>query len=309
MTLFEAKSLLTNHNIIVNDIKSVIGSFNKDIFLVNNAYVLRPSLTNMQKEQENFKRIEHLCNVPKIEFQGKFKSDNDYYYTVLNMLPGIDFIDAISSMTIKQQNQLGVTVSIFLNNLHSIAGSQYDIGHYIPLIPEYSGNWKNGHIMYWDYLKENTGKLTLNENTTDIVKQAIQYLYSHVDDLVFQSGPVLLHNDFHPKNIVVDNGDFSGVIDWECSQFGECDFEMCHLIHWCLYPPKEGVNFKPFLSSLFSASPKCVSVPNISGRLTIYQIEHELIQLIWSGGKTEIDRTQKLTKWLEGSVDDLLHGF
>lgn len=309
MTINEAKSLVTNHGIIVQEIEPVTGSFKKDIFLINNAYVLRPSLASMQKEQDNFRRIERLCNVPKIEFQGTYESDEDYFYTILNMLPGKDFIDAIAGMTAKQQRQLGVSVALFLNALHGITGSRYDIGHYIPLIPDYSGTWKNGHILYWDYLQEQTENLKLTANAANTVKQAIRYLYSHADDLEYQSGPVLLHNDFHPKNIVVHNGDFSGVIDWECSQYGESDFELCHLIHWCLFPPKTNVDFRPFLSSLFGASPKCASVPNISGRLTIYQIEHELIQLIWSGGASETDRTHKLAKWLEGSVDDLLKSF
>ncbi len=116
----------------------------------------------------------------------------------------------------------------------------------------------------------------------------------------------MLHNDFHPKNIIVRDGEFSGVIDWECSQFGEADFDLCHLIHWCLFPPKPDADFRPFLWSLFHASPECVSVPDIAERLTIYQIEHELIQLIWSGGKSEDDRVRRLDAWLEGSVGDLL---
>ena len=307
MNINEAELLLRNHNIIVNDINSLTGSFNKDIFLINNTYVLRPSLVDMQKEQQNFKRIEHLLNVPKIEYMGKFKTNEDYYYTILNMLPGIDFIDAVSDMTLQQQKELGASISNFLNILHGITNTEYDIGHYLPLIPNYSGSWKSGHKKYSDYLFERTEKMQLNVNSCHIITQAFQYLNSYADVLDYQSGPVLLHNDFHPKNIVVNNGMFSGVIDWECSQFGESDFEMCHFIHWCLYPPKQDVDFKPFLRSLFNASPQCVMVPGIARRLTIYQIEHELIQLIWSNGKSEVDRTQKIIKWLAGSVDDLLN--
>ena len=69
--------------------------------------------------------------------------------------------------------------------------------------------------------------------------------------------------------------------------FGEADFELCHLIHWCVYPPKSSIDYRPFLRALFQAAPKCTQVPNLAQRLTIYQIEHEIQQIIWQCSETE----------------------
>ena len=105
--------------------------------------------------------------------------------------------------------------------------------------------------------------------------------------------------------MLLHKGKFSGVIDWECSQFGEVDFELCHVIHWCIYPPNPGVDFRPFLRGLFEASPRCARVPDLARRLTIYQIEHEMQQIIWSAGQAESWRVPRLVRWMDGEVEAL----
>jgi aminoglycoside phosphotransferase (APT) family kinase protein len=138
-----------------------------------------------------------------------------------------------------------------------------------------------------------------------VFESAYRFLQASVAALDFQTGPKLLHNDFHPKNILLQQGKFSGVIDWECSQFGEADFELCHFIHWCLYPPQPDINFRTFLRALFAAAPQCTQVPNLAQRLTIYQIEHEIQQIVWNASQAESWRVPRLMRWMDGDVDDL----
>lgn len=97
------------------------------------------------------------------------------------------------------------------------------------------------------------------------------------------------------------------MIDWECSQFGEADFELCHLIHWCVYPPKASIDYLPFLQSLFQTAPKCTQIPILTQRLTIYQIEHEIQQIIWQGSEAAHWRVPRLEHWIADGVDDLLN--
>lgn len=47
-------------------------------------------------------------------------------------------------------------------------------------------------------------------------------------------------------------------------------------------------------------------VPNIEKRLTIYQLEHELNQLIWNDWKQEEERMRRINGWLNGQVGVLL---
>jgi aminoglycoside phosphotransferase (APT) family kinase protein len=178
----------------------------------------------------------------------------------------------------------------------------------VPVIAGYAGGWKDGHAEYRNFLWSSLDKLALAQESRKILSEAFAYLDAASGALAYEHGAVLLHNDFHPKNIIVSDGAFSGLIDWECSQYGEPDFELCHLVHWCRYPPEPGIDLKPLLRSLFQASPACARTPDLIDRLTIYQIEHEMAQLHWSRGSAERDRIPRLRAWLDREVDAVLGG-
>lgn len=141
--------------------------------------------------------------------------------------------------------ELGKEVAAFMRRLHAVGGSAYEIGHYIPILPGFEGSWKSGHRKYWEYIGAKLEALGLSDRP--LIRDAFAFLESNSDSLDYQAGPTLLHHDLHPKNIIVEKGRFSGVIDGECSQFGEPDLELCHFIHCCLYPPSAGVDLVPFV--------------------------------------------------------------
>lgn len=260
----------------------------------------------MTLEQEKFKRVAALNFVPKILHVGELENEaGSIFYTILTLLPGDDFVNVYRETTLVQQKQIGQDVAEFLDGLEEITGTSYDIGLYIPTIPHFSGTWRAGHQRYWKILEQGSSELRLKPQSIQVFASAFRFLRASITALDFQAGPKLLHNDFHPRNILLYQGQFSGVIDWECSQFGEADFELCHLIHWCVYPLKSSIDFRPFLQALFHAAPKCTQVPNLAQRLTIYQIEHEIQQIIWQGSEAESWRVPRLVYWMAGGVDDL----
>ena len=212
---------------------------------------------------------------------------------------------SITETTEAQQRQLGEDIAVFLDTLHEFSGTAYDIGLYVPALPHFSGTWREGHQEYWELLKQESEKLHLKTESIQVFERAYRFLQASSAVLDFQTGPKLLHNDFHPRNILLHQGRFSGVIDWECSQYGEADFELCHLIHWCLYPPKPDIDLRMFLRALFEACPKCAQVPDLARRLTLYQIEHEIQQIIWQGSQAESLRVPRLVRWMDGGIDEL----
>ena len=302
----EVHQICSENQIEIKDLKSITGSFGKKIFFINQEFVLRVSETSMTLEQEKFRRIATLNFVPKIIHVGTLQREaRPIYYTLLTLLPGDDFVNVYHETTEAQQKQLGEDIAVFLDNLQEINGTHYDIGLYLPAIPHFSGIWRDGHQKYWELLKQESKKLTLRPDSIQVFERAYRVLQATSTVLDFQTGPKLLHNDFHPKNMLVNQGKFSGVIDWECSQFGEADFELSHLIHWCLYPLKSDIDFRTFLRGLFNASPKCTQVPYLAQRLTIYQIEHEMQQIIWNASEAESWRVPRLIRWMDGCVENL----
>ena len=252
----EVNQICARHQIEIKNLESTTGSFDKKIFFINQKLLLRVSETPMTSEQEKFKRVAALNFVPKVVHAGVLENDTrPLFYTFLTLLPGDDFVSVYPQTTLAQQKQLGQNLADFLDDLEEIKGTSCDIGLYIPVIPHFSGTWRAGHQRFWEILEQGSAELHLKPESIQVLASAFRFLRASIAALDFQAGPKLLHNDFHPGNILLYQGQFSGVIDWECSQFGEADFELCHLIHWCVYPPKPSIDYRPFLRALFHAAP------------------------------------------------------
>jgi thiamine kinase-like enzyme len=120
----------------------------------------------------------------------------------------------------------------------------------------------------------------------------------------------LLHNDFHYKNIIIDKNSFSGVIDWECSQYGEADFDLQHLLHWSLFPPSNDLDMTQLFTTIFLAYMRRCRIPMIEKRITIYLLEHDFIQILWSQGKRADELLPRIKWWLsnlENFIQNLLN--
>ena len=303
------KKILAAHKLGHASIQHIKSSGDEHLFFVDDDFVLRITDKNVDNLIRKSEQVQALPSVQKILFAGRLCSGSEYNYVLCSKIRGCDYIDTVCGMSDRQNADLGVSISAFLDSLHAIAGPHYDIGHYIPVIPGHSGSWQDGHGRYWEFIKDALSRVELHEQQKAIYNVAFEYLYDHADALAYQHGPVLLHNDLHPKNIIVDNGTFSGIIDWECSQFGEPDFELCHFIHWCIYPPDPSVNLRPFLFSLFRNKPLIVDTRHFCTRQTIYQVEHELMQIIWSKGASQDERVPKIKEWLGGRIQELMHEY
>lgn len=308
ITNSEVRQICSQHQIEIKDLESNTGSFDKTIYFINRKYLLRVSETPMTQEQEKYTRV-GTCNfIPRILHVGELANESGpIFYMILTLLPGNDFEHVFPETTLEQQCQFGQDVAEFLDSFQEISGTYYDIGLYLPALAQFSGTWRVGHQRYWEILERGLTDFTFLPESNQVFSNAFQHLRASMHALDFQTGPKLLHNDLHPRNMLLHQGQFSGVIDWECSQFGEADFDLCHLVHWCVYPPKEGINYRPFLRALFHAAPKCTRVPNLAQRLTIYQIEHEIQQTIWHGSGVESWRISRLMHWMTGGVEDLMN--
>ena len=317
--LIDVRRICDRHHIDIHAVDVRAGSFGKKVFFINRAILLRASLSPMATEQAKVARVSALESVPKILHAGTLERDEGaLHYILLTWLPGDDFETVCPHTTPDQQEQLGAAVAGFLDRLHAVGGptdvasprhidaQRYDIGLYVPTLPGFSGTWREGHRQYIERLSQGLGAVALTAEDRRVIDAALRSVSTLLPALDFQAGPRLLHNDLHPRNILVDQGCFSGVIDWECSQFGEADFDLCHLIHWCLFPARPGQDLRPFLRGLFAALPRCVVVPDLARRLTIYQIEHDLHQIIWNPASAEACRIPRLARWMDGCVEDLL---
>lgn len=309
MEIIEIKDIyeiLKHQNIFASEIQFYQKNSRIIDYLLDNKYILRISKSTLDNQMK-LNRIKSVSLVPKIHSSGSFTIfGHKYYYMITDYVQGEDLWSVIQKLKDEQKSNIGKEIAQFLSELHSITGASYDIGHYIATIPSCTKSWKEGHVDYTEMLRSSLSEMDIELESKRTVSKAFDYIYTNISCLEYHTGGKLLHNDFHPKNIIVREGRLAGIIDWECSQFGESDFELAHLFHWCIYPSIPNNNLEVVLKSVIENLQLASNVPNIEKRLTIYQLEHELNQIIWNGNKQEEQRVQRIKGWLNGQVNTLL---
>lgn len=301
----DIKEICKQHHLQCNKITKAFGSFDKELFFIDDKYLIRTSRQPMLDEQFKINRIKDLKQVPKIVHSSDQNSTNNIFYLILEYIQGCELYTICNDLSDQNIHDIGVEIADFLFELHKIKGQKYDIGHYVPIIPDYDKSWRSGHEKYWDYIYKGLIDIQLSNDTLDLLELANQYIKTNISCLDFENGPTLLHNDFHYKNIVIHNNTFSGVIDWECSQYGEPDFDLIHLLHWSLFPPSKDFNMTKLFHTIFQHYRKKCNIPRMENRLAIYLLEHDFIQILWSNGKRADEFLTKIKYWVSGGLEEI----
>jgi aminoglycoside phosphotransferase (APT) family kinase protein len=299
----EVKMLLLANGVPNSNLEMIVGSFSKRLFIADHTYLLRTSGNSMELETTKLRRVKGLPGVPTIVKTGTYSSrGRPIYFILATLIPGRDLFDEIEKITVAQATEIGYAASHFLNKLHMIEGSTYDIGHYVPTVPMHKGTWRMGHVEYWQRLKAQLDTLELDGSARLVINQADRHFHKNLSSLDYQQGPKLLHNDFHMKNIIIQGGLFAGVIDWECSQYGESDFELVHLVHWALDGTKSGEKITIFSKAVLARQRQFLKIPDLETRLTMYLLEHDLNQIVWAHGVGNRNYIRRIQKWLDETV-------
>jgi aminoglycoside phosphotransferase (APT) family kinase protein len=278
----DIQAILMDHHFSVTSIAFFQRNNRVTDFIINKEFMLRFS-QNPLPEEMKLKRVKGIKHVPSIHISSVLTlCDCELFYVLVDFILGDSLFNAIHNMTDTQVLTVGEEIAHFIGTLHQNQDAAYDIGHYIGTIPRFKGSWKEGHEQYVQLLHDQIMQLSLDSVEKQTVISAFDALNRATHFLVYQNGARLLHNDLHPQNIIIINGHLAGIIDWECSQYGESDFELAHLIHWNLFSMNSNEKFEKLLNALLSAYQEKFKVPNLEQRLMFYLLEHELNQIIWN---------------------------
>ena len=306
----QVRDICESHQLTCKEIKKVVGSFEKELFIVDEKYLIRSSNQSMMDEKRKIDRTKNLNYAPKILYSSdQVSKDSKPYYLILEYMKGIEVFSGLKEMQKKKVHTLGLEISNFLNELHKIKGHKYDIGHYAPIIGDYDKSWKEGHQKYWLSIYQGLKDLSLADRVDRLLELSHDYIQQNISCLDFEAGPSLIHNDLHYKNIIMNQNTLSGVIDWECSQYGEADFDLIHLLQWTLMPPSSGSPMKDLFEIIFNDYMKKSKISMIEKRLAIYLLEHDWIKILWSQGKDVDDLLARIDwqlKNLESHINLLL---
>ena len=86
-----------------------------------------------------------------------------------------------------------------------------------------------------------------------LLKQCRRYYEDHLALLDSVDGPCVIHRDFRPGNLIVDEGKISGIIDWSSARASFAEDDFCSMEHgeW----PSNPASKKSFLSGYASIRP------------------------------------------------------
>lgn len=106
--------------------------------------------------------------------------------------------------------------------------------------------------------------------TKSLIEQCQHYHDAQAHLLSSVDGPCIVHRDFRPGNLLIDQGKLQGVIDWAGARggFAEQDFGCMEHGEWPLHPATK----KPFLAGYESIRP----IPNYSSILPLLRLSKAL---------------------------------
>ncbi len=64
---------------------------------------------------------------------------------------------------------------------------------------------------------------------SDLLTNVRRYFDKHIDLLLSTDGPCIVHRDFRPGNIIIDQGKIQGIIDWSSARGGFAEEDFCPL--------------------------------------------------------------------------------
>ncbi len=180
------------------------------------------NLNHTRHEEEKWALDQCLSqgiSVPKVKLLDKIKRNNEKYSVCIeSRLPGETFSDKLGELSESQKNELLNQSGVILSKIHSIpvkGFGQFD---------------ENGKAQYSSaqellndpYLRKEKMFKIADSVSLDpaIIRRALEIKDRGISS-VSHIKPMLIHNDFDPKNILVEKGKVTGVIDFEMAEGGD----------------------------------------------------------------------------------------
>lgn len=182
---------------------------NSIAIIVNNKYIFRFPLN--KNNFESYKKEKKVLNIirpyiksveiPKLNIY----QYNNMYFTQHKIIKGIDYIK-IKNLSKKIKKNISKTLATFLVELHSIKDERLNFIE----TKQFNANAYN----LYDTENQNILVNTLKYDCIKDIEKSMKYLNNYSD--FREEYNVLCHNDLHEENILVDNNNLSGIIDFGC---------------------------------------------------------------------------------------------
>lgn len=210
------KSILDSNNLLqaVDRIEFLSKGFSNDKKYIlweknNPLYLLRLSdMESTERRREEFKILQaHFDNgvlSPKPYAFG-VTTDNKWCYSILAYIIGDSAEEKLPLMPEDQQYEIGIQAGHELRKLHYLTK---EISH---------ESWLNKRLKKYHWLVKRMRDSGLHFFEQEMIESYVEkHLY-----LLNTSRICYRHDDYHPGNLIIRNGKFAGVIDFNRSDWGD----------------------------------------------------------------------------------------
>lgn len=172
-------------------------------------YVLRTA--ELEKYEAKLKEFEILKEIEKrkikssipVEF-GKIEPLNSCYMLV-EYIDGEEALEELPKLSIREQYQIGYEAGLDLLKLHTIKAPSSPLSWYDAASAK--------HERYLKAYRESGIHLEYGEKTSRFINENLVFMKDRPR--------VLQHDDFHPANLIVLNGEYAGCIDFNRYDYGD----------------------------------------------------------------------------------------
>jgi aminoglycoside phosphotransferase (APT) family kinase protein len=226
------QTVISKLKLNVLNISTVPESFSSEVYKLNllnkiNVYVKIPfNRDKLYREYRVLQKLSHVISVPSVlDFW-----EGDEKITGALLLSEINGVSCPASISEQLSFQIGVNHA----KIHEVSTSGYGV--------EYADGFRHLEQDNWRlYIKQNFEKLKgdcFEILNAKLFEKCVVYFDEAYSALPETDGPCLVHMDFRPGNILVDNDKVSGIIDFESARGGssEIDFTKLNRYFWQTNP-------------------------------------------------------------------------
>ncbi|MEO4052886.1 aminoglycoside phosphotransferase family protein [Solibacillus sp. CAU 1738] len=214
----------------VLSIEDVPESYSSTVYklqLVNkqNVYIKIPyTKQKLKREYHVLTKVHGIIDVPKVLD----------YWEGNESITGAFLLEAISGAPCLGEinEDLAYNIGVSHAKMHSVPVSIFDGEDHIEKLEP--SEWRAFVLIKLNYFKQ-YAKKSLSE---ELFETSVNYIENTLQLLPSPDGPALIHMDFRPGNILVQQNRVTGIIDFESTRIGstEIDFTKINRDIWTKYP-------------------------------------------------------------------------
>lgn len=259
------------------NVEQIKVGFTNAIYKVNNSFIVKicndiDNEDKFKKEIDFYKANATNNLIPKLFYSNTEKTDIPYLYEILEKVEGLTLYNVWHTFSEEQREDIIRQLCDAMKQMHSNIGEKYDWIQY-------------NKDIFNSLFEEAKNKSLLNEEEIEIIYRA----YSLFDKYLESDEFVLIHNDLHFDNILVNDSKIK-VIDFERSMYAPKDFEL-HILYYMIRQPWKHANeewekytkvedYKNIMGYIEKYYPEIINIPNLYKRLAIYDIIYEFSHFV-----------------------------